>query len=145
MRFVFGEMKTMMRKLGIYAGVLVFAMVCVAVASDVRMIADPTVPAATGKAHLDKDRNGNLQLKLEVEHLAKPGALTPAKQNYVVWIQPRGKDVQNMGALKVNDNLKGSFEGTVPREDFEVFITAEDNATAEMPSGPKLLRAEVQP
>ena len=120
-------------------------MICTAAASDLRMIADPSVPAATGKVHLDKDRNGNLQLKVEVDHLAKPGALSPAKQNYLVWIQPRGKDAQNLGALKVSDNLKGSFGATVPREDFEVFVTAEYNPAAEMPSGPKLLRAEVQP
>jgi hypothetical protein len=135
----------MTRKWGIYSGLVVFAMICTAVASDMRMIADPSVPAATGNAHLDKDRNGNLKLKLEVDHLAKPGALTPTKQNYVVWIQPRGKDAQNLGLLKVNDDLKGSFESTVPRADFEVFVTAEDNAAADMPSGPKLLRAEVQP
>ena len=109
------------------------------------MIADPSVPAATGKAHLDKDKNGNLRLKLEVDHLAKPGALTPARQSYVVWVQPRGKEAQNQGVLKVKDNLEGSFENTVPNADFEVFVTAEDNPAAQMPSGPKLLRAEVQP
>lgn len=140
-----GEVLTMMRKLGIYLGALLFGMLCTAVASDQRLIADPSVPAATGKAHMDKDRNGNLRLKLEVDHLAKPGALTPAKQSYVVWVQPRGKDPINQGALKVNDNLKGSFEGTVPNQDFEVFVTAEDNAAAQMPTGPKLLRAELQP
>lgn len=134
----------MTRKLTLYAGLLVFGLICTAVASDVRMVADPSVPAASGKAKIDKDNNGNLRLKVEVEHLAKPGALTPVKQNYVVWIQPRGKDPQNEGILRVGGNLKGDFEATVPRQDFEVFITAEDNATAQTPSGPKLLRAEIQ-
>jgi hypothetical protein len=109
------------------------------------MIADPSVPAASGKVHLSKDNNGNMRLKVEVDHLAKPGALTPAKQNYVVWIQPRGKEPQNQGTLKVGGDLKGKFEDTVPNEDFEVFITAEDNPAAQTPSGPKLLRAELQP
>jgi hypothetical protein len=139
----------MMWKLGTCVCVLVFgictAMSSTAVASDVRMTADASVPAATGKAHLDKDRNGNLKLKLEVDHLAKPGALTPTKQSYVVWIEPRGRDAQNMGVLKVNGDLKGSFEGTVPNQDFEVFVTAEDNPSAQMPMGPKLLRAQMQP
>ena len=139
----------MMWKLGIYVCVLAFGMctgmIGTAVASDVRMTADPSVPAATGKAHLDKDRNGNLKLKLEVDHLAKPGALTPTRQSYVVWVEPRGKDPQNLGALKVNGDLQGSFEATVPRQDFEVFVTAEDNPAAQVPSGPKLLRAEIQP
>lgn len=134
----------MTRKLTLYACLLVFGLICTAVASDVPLIADPSVPAASGKAKIDKDNNGNLRLKLDVDHLAKPGALTPAKQNYVVWIQPRGKEPQNEGTLKVGGNLKGNFEATVPREDFEVFVTAEDNPAAQMPSGPKLLRAEIQ-
>lgn len=134
----------MVRKLAIYGCLLVFGLICTAVASDVPMVADASVPAATGKAKVDKDNNGNLRLKLDVEHLAKPGALTPVKQNYVVWIEPRGKEPQNEGTIRVGDNLKGNFEATVPREDFEVFITAEDNPAAQTPSGPKLLRAEMQ-
>jgi hypothetical protein len=135
----------MIRKLAINACMLVFGLICTMQASEVRMIADPSVPAATGKAHVDKDKNGNLRLKLEVDHLAKPGALTPARQSYVVWVQPRGKEAQNQGVLRVKNNLEGSFENTVPNADFEVFVTAEDNPAAQMPSGPKLLRAEVQP
>ncbi len=135
----------MMRKLGMYACLLLFGFICTAVASDMRMISDPTVPAATGKVHWDKDQNGNLRVKLEVDHMAKPGALTPAKQNYVVWIQPRGKDPQNLGVLRVKGDLKGSLEATVPRQDFEIFVTGEDNPAAQTPSEPKLLHAEVQP
>lgn len=133
------------RKFAIYSGVVVFALSCMAAASDVKLMADPSVPAAAGKAHLSKDKNGNLKLTVEVYHLAKPGALTPVKQNYVVWTQPRGKDPQNQGVLKVNDKLEGKFETTVPNEDFDVFITAEDNATTQMPSGTKLLDGNVQP
>ena len=135
----------MTRKLAVYACLLVFGLICSAAASDIPLIADPSVPAASGKAKLDKDNNGNLRLKLEVEHLAKPGALTPAKQSYVVWIQPRGKDPHNAGTLKVGDKLKASFEDTIPNADSEVFITAEDNPVTQTPSGPKLLRAELQP
>lgn len=135
----------MTRKLAVYACVLVFGLICSAAASDIPMTADPSVPAASGKAKLDKDNNGNLRLKLEVEHLAKPGALTPVKQGYVVWIQPRGKEAQNAGTLKVGNNLKGTFEDTIPNADSEVFITAEDNPAAQTPSGPKLLKAQLQP
>ena len=135
----------MLRKMAICSCLLVFGLVCAAAASDTPMIADPSVPAATGKAHISKDNNGNLRLKLDVDHLAKPGSLTPAKANYVVWIQPRGKDPQNQGLLRVTGHLKGNFEDTVPNEDFEVFITAEDNPATQTPTGPKLLRAEVQP
>src|SRR3981081_2038320 len=101
--------------------------------------------AAVAKSHLDNDKNGNLKLKLKVYHLAKPTSLTPAKQTFVVWTQARGKDSQNLGVLKVNDKLEGSFEGTVPNEDFDVFITAEDRPTVRVPSEPKLLEGHMQP
>jgi hypothetical protein len=116
-----------------------------AMASDVRLTTDPSIPAASGKAQLDKDKNGNLKLKVEVEHLAQPGALSPAKQTYVVWTQPRGKAPQNQGQLKVNNKLEGKFETTVPREVFDVFVTGEDTPTTETPSEPKLLSGTVQP
>jgi hypothetical protein len=133
------------RRFAIYASAVVFIMSCLAAASDVKLTADPSVPAAGGKAHLSKDKNGNLKLRIEVYHLAKPGALTPAKQNYVVWTQGRGKDPQNQGVLKVNDGLEGKLENTVTNEDFDVFVTAEDNSTAVTPSEPKLLKGTIQP
>ncbi|MCU1298959.1 MAG: hypothetical protein JWO91_3237 [Acidobacteriaceae bacterium] len=114
-------------------------------ASEVRLTTDPSIPAAVGKAHLNKEKNGNLKLTVEVYHLAKPGALTPARQVYVVWTQARGKDPQNQGVLKLKDKLEGNFEDTVSNQDFDVFITAEDNPTADFPSEPKLLKGTMQP
>jgi hypothetical protein len=116
-----------------------------AVASEVRLTSDPSTPAAVGKAHLNKEKNGNLKLKVEVYHLAKPSALTPARQTYVVWTQARGKDPQNLGVLKVNGKLEGNFEDTVANQDFDIFITAEDSASAQIPSEPKLLKGTIQP
>lgn len=57
----------------------------------------------------------------------------------------RGKDAENRGVLKVNNKLEGNFEDTVSNDEFEVFITAEDNSRAEVPSEPKLLRGTMQP
>lgn len=134
------------RNFAIYASLVVFILSCLAAASDVKLTADPSVPAAKGKAHLGKDKNGNLKLTIEVHHLAKPGALTPAKQNYVVWTQGRGKDPQNQGVLKVNDGLEGKLENTVTNnENFDVFITAEDDPAIKTPSEPKLLKGTLQP
>ncbi len=129
----------------IAVGILFTGLTGLAGASDVRLAADPSIPAGTAKAHLNKEKNGNLKLKVQVYHLAKPGALTPARQVYVVWTQARGKDPQNRGALKVNKKLEGTFEDTVSNEDFDVFITAEDNPMAEIPSEPKLFKGTMQP
>jgi len=103
-----------------------------------------TVPAAEGRAILDQDKNGNLEIKIEVRHLAKPEQLTPAKQVYVVWIQPSGEQPHNAGALKVNDDLKGEFRARTPYKNLEVFVTAEDSATATTPAGPEVLRQHLQ-
>ena len=135
-----------MKYASVLAGLLLSILLAMpALASDVRLISDPSVPGAVGKAHLDKDKNGNLILKLEVYHLAQPTALTPAKQTYVVWTQGRGKAPQNQGQLKVNNNLEGKFEATVPRETFDLFVTAEDISGAENPSDPKVLSGTLQP
>lgn len=123
---------------------IVLALTGLAEARDIRLTADPPVPAAEGKAELKRDRNGNLRLKVEVKHLAPPTKLTPPKQAYVVWIQGRGKEPENHGQLKVNADLNGSFEGTTPYPAFDIFITAEDNPAATTPSGPPLLKGSVQ-
>lgn len=135
----------MHRTIALCIGLILFGITSVAGASDVKLTADPSIPAGAGKAHLSKEKNGNLKLKIEVHHLAKPGALTPAKQAYVVWMQARGKDPQSLGVLKVNDKLEATFETTVSHEDFDVFITAEDNPGAQVPTEPKLLKATMQP
>jgi hypothetical protein len=129
----------------VYVALMFLGLSCLAGASDVRLNADSSVPGATGKAHLSKEKNGNLKLKVEVQHLAKPGALTPSRQSYIVWTQARGKEPQNQGMLKVNDDLRGTFEATVSNEDFEVFITAEDNPKMDVPSEPRLLKGTMQP
>lgn len=122
-----------------------FLFVSLACASEVRLVADPTVPGAVGKANLHKDKNGNLRLKLDVYHLAKPSALTPAKQTYVVWIEGRGKSPENQGQLRVNKKLEGKFENTTNYEVFDVYITAEDNPSVQTPSEPKVLKGTMQP
>lgn len=84
-------------------------------------------------------------MKLEVQHLAKPNTLTPAQTEYVVWIQARGKDAENKGQLRVNGNLDGKLETTTPYEEFDIFVTGEENPSATAPAGPEVLRGTIQP
>ena len=116
-----------------------------AMARDVRLTASPKVPAAEGKVSLDKDSNGNLKVKLETEHLAKPANLSPSATNYVVWIQARDGQPENQGQLKVDNDLKGKFETTSRYQAFDIFVTAEGNPNATSPSGMEVLRGTVQP
>ena len=112
---------------------------------DFKLTAGPMVPAAQGKVSIDHDRNGNDVVKMSVKHMAQPSALTPAKVNYVVWIQARGKDPENHGILRINENdAAASFSTTTPYKTFDVFVTAEDTPNPTSPGGPEVLRGTVQ-
>lgn len=102
-------------------------------------------PAAQGKVTTSTDRNGNTEVEIKVEHVATPQSLTPPRQTYLVWVQPRGEQAELLGALRINsDNLEGSLKGTTRYKDFEVLVTAEDNATAEVPSDAVILKGTVE-
>jgi hypothetical protein len=101
-------------------------------------------PAAEGKVITSTDRNGNTEVEVQVKHVANAHALTPPRQNYVVWVQPRGMQPQLLGALRINENLEGSLKGTTTYKDFDVLITAEDNMKPEMPSSTVVLKGTVE-
>jgi hypothetical protein len=67
--------------------------------------------------------------------------LHPAKTAYVVWVQPTGEPPQNHGVLAINDKLEVTYSTTVKTNNFDVFVTAEDNPNASTPTGPHLLSA----
>jgi hypothetical protein len=102
------------------------------------------VPSATGKVDVDRDRNGNHVVKVRVYHLADPEKLSPARNSYVVWVQAKGKDPENLGMLRVNKDLAGSLEATTPYNHFTIFITAEENPKPDRPSGTEILRGEIE-
>jgi hypothetical protein len=101
------------------------------------------VPAAKGSVEIGKDRNGNTEVKLKVEHLANPTSLSPSQANYVVWLQDKGSGPENQGELRVNRKLEGTFQTVTPRKNFDLFVTGENDATVKSPSGPEVLRATV--
>jgi hypothetical protein len=101
------------------------------------------VPAAKGAVEIGKDRNGNTELMLKVEHLANPASLSPSQANYIVWLQEKGSGPENQGELKVNGNLRGNFRTVTPRKNFAVFVTGENDGTVRSPSGPEVLRTTV--
>ena len=73
------------------------------------LTASTAVPAARGNVEIGKDSNGNTKVKMEAEHLAEPGKLTPPRTDYVVWFQEKGGEAQTQGRLRIDKNLKGSF------------------------------------
>jgi anti-sigma-K factor RskA len=126
----------------VFLAVLLFGLA--AWAEDIPLVASSQVPAASGKLSYEHDRNGNVKFKVSTKNLAAPTQLTPSKNAYVVWIEPRGQQPQSAGVLTVNDKLEGSLSATTPYKTFDVVVTAEDNPTVTQPSGPDILHGTVQ-
>ena len=108
------------------------------------MTASTVVPAARGRIDVGKDTNGNTKLKMEAEHLAEPGKLTPPRTAYVVWFQEKGADAMSQGQLRIDKNLKGNFQTVPPLKNFDVFVTAESDPSTKQPAGTEVFRATVQ-
>ena len=134
-----------MRKL--YAICLTFALLCTVAyaAKKYPLTAASIVPGARGEVKVDKDKNGNTRLKMTVQHLAHPASLTPPATAYVVWFQDRGGNSENRGQLKMDKNLKAAFEAVTPLKNFDLLITAEQDAGTKVPSGPEVLKTTIQP
>ena len=134
-----------MRKL--YTICLTFALLCTVAyaAKKYPMTAASIVPGARAEVAISKDKNGNTKLKMTVQHLANLENLTPRASAYVVWLQERGGNSENQGQLKMDKNLKATFETVTPLKSFDVFVTAEQDFRAKGPSGPEVLKATIQP
>jgi|SRR5690242_14056800 len=109
----------------------------------VRMANTQAAPAAAGVIHVGQDSNGNTKLQIKVKYLAQPSSLTPARANYVVWIQANGHEAKAQGVLKVGADRSGTFEVVTPYSEFAIFVTAEDSPQPVAPSGEKVLTANI--
>ncbi len=109
-----------------------------------RLVNTGAAPAAEGKVNTENDRNGNTRVEVNVKHMATPQSLTPAHQAYLVWVQPRGKEAELLGALRVNEELEGSLKATTPHKAFDIFVTAEDSMKPETPSSMVILKGTVE-
>lgn len=134
-----------MRKLSVICFTIALLSTVAYAAKKYPLTAASIVPGARGELKVDKDKNGNTRLSLAVQHLANPANLTPPATAYVVWLQDRGGDAENRGRLKMNKNLKASFETVTPLKNFDLLVTAEQDLQAKTPTGPEVLKASVQP
>jgi hypothetical protein len=103
--------------------------------------ASPQIPAAEGKAQLHKNKNGNVQIKLTIKHLAPPERIIPGANVFMVWVRGLAPDAQaqNLGALRVDKNLNAKMTAITALPSFDLFITCEPSQTATVPGTPELL------
>jgi hypothetical protein len=94
---------------------------------------------------VSRDRNGNAELDIRVDHLAPPERIAPGATSYVVWVKPMLGDMklQNLGALRVDQDLSGDLQAVTSLRHFQLMITPEASVAAQMPRGPIVLDAEI--
>jgi hypothetical protein len=112
-------------------------------ANKVTMMPAKEVPGAQGTVAVKTGKNGNTEVDVTTKALAQPSALTPPEEIYVVWFQPPDQSPKNMGALRVDNSLKGKLSTVAPYRHFKVFITAEKQQNVASPHGTKVLTADV--
>lgn len=106
-----------------------------------RLPPSPEIPAAQGTVRLSNTKNGNVQIKLKVKHLALPGRISPGAEVFVFWARglAPGAEPQNLGALIVDKNLNGKLTANTAMPSFDLFLTCEQMQTVTVPALPELL------
>lgn len=97
-------------------------------------------PAADIVVKKKQDKNGNLMILVSAKNLAAVERLSPSKNAYVVWVVTDNSEVRNIGQLKNTNVQTTSLKSIVPFKFWEIFITAEDHADAQYPSGTEISR-----
>lgn len=96
-----------------------------------------------GTVEAKRGENGNTDLHVLVKHLSSPSKVESDASVYVVWIQPHNSEIQNLGALVVDDDLVGTFNTTTPHRSFRLSITPEPSARMTEPSHHAVFTSEV--
>lgn len=104
------------------------------------------VPAAEGTVKVKKDNNNNYSIDLNVMRLADPKRLSPSRSFYIVWMETEQNGRKNIGQLKTSSGmlsrtLKSSLKTVSTFKPTGFFITAEDDANVQYPSGETVLSA----
>lgn len=105
------------------------------------------VPAARGYVKIKKDNNQNYHLHVHVTQLAEVSRLQQEQQTYVVWMAAGANEVRNIGKISSDQSvfggkLKAIFETVSAIKPTKIFITAEENALTQQPSGVLILTTD---
>lgn len=113
---------------------------------ELQLTGSPSLSSAQGTAKVSTTDDGNTQIDLDVKHLAPPEKVNAGATAFVVWVKDVNSETNphNLGALKVDENLNGSMKAVTSLRSFDLYVTAEPNATADQPTGEQLLRTNVE-
>jgi hypothetical protein len=102
-------------------------------AKKVRFIQSSVVPAAEGYVIIKEDRNKNNTIKIRIKNLAEIERLDPAMKSYVVWMVTDRERTINIGRINSSNKLKVTFDAVSSFKPIKIFITAEENESAQYP------------
>jgi hypothetical protein len=128
-----------------FAASALVALALAACGTTFTLVPDSSVPFAQGQLDVSFEDNGNGNHTLSVVGLGEPSKLVPTATTYVVWVKPLkdGASAQNVGALSVDSDMKGSLDIKTTFQSFEIMVTAEAAADVLTPTGKPLLSAKV--
>ena len=127
------ELKTGTRNfiLGILTTMMIFSFV--SCSTKVLFLTSSVVPAAKGQVNVKKDKNNNYVIQMKLSNLAGVERLEPVRQTYVVWMLTDQGLTKNIGRVNSSNNLKVSFKTVSSFKPIQIFVTAEDNESAQFP------------
>ena len=127
-----------------FLGMMTAAMILslVSCSPKVVFLTSSVVPAANGYVKIKKDKNNNYVIQLKISNLASVERLQPAKQTYVVWMVTNDGINKNIGRVQSSNKLKVSFETVSSFKPIQIFLTAEENESAQHPGDQVVLSTE---
>ena len=104
-----------------------------------RFLNSAVLPAAQGTVQINKDKNQNYVIKIELSNLSPSTRLTPPASAYVVWFVTADNYTRNLGQLNsstnfMSKNLDATFETVSATKPTRILITAENDVTVQQPS-----------
>lgn len=120
--------------------IVVASLLIVSCSKKISFQTSSVVPAAEGNVKVKTDNNKNHHIKIELGNLAAPSRLQPAKTTYVIWMETNENVTKNIGQINsstgfLSGKRKASFETVSSVRPTKIYLTAEDDAAIQYPSG----------
>jgi len=132
------KLNTLTNKIFVGAFALLILFSFDASAKKVQFLTSTVVPAARGYVKVDRDKNRNYDISINIFNLAEVYRLEPSKLTYVVWLVTEDGITMNMGKINsttgfLSKKLKATFETVTSLKPVKIFITAEDDPSRQYP------------
>lgn len=119
--------------LGFLTGVILLMLPFSLQAQKIPFVQSSVAPAAEGYVKIKADRNKNNVISIRIKNLAEIERLDPSMKTYIVWMVTDRETTNNIGRINSTTSLNVSFEAVTSFRPIKIFITAEENESAQVP------------